>query len=387
MAFLACGRSDLQLIEEPAPPGPGSLAPQLSPAAGGGLYLTWIQPRPEGGHAVRLAARRDGMWGAASTIVETDSLFANWADRPGVTELADGTLLAHWLARTAGATYAYEIRLAHSRDGGLTWGPPVVPHGDRSPVEHGFVSASPLGSGGALLLWLDQRESLGLEEGKSRMTLRGTLAGADGGVAPDTRVDDLVCDCCPTAMAVTASGVVAAYRDRTEDEIRDIAVVRWTPAGWSEPRVASADGWRYAACPVNGPALSARGDSVALAWFTAGGDDPRVLLARSTDGGRSFGPPVRVDDGRAEGRADVLLLAGGDVLVSWIRGAPPRGEVRLRRVGRDGTPGRVWAVTPDEAIPARSFPRLAQAGGDLVLAWREAGEPGGIRVARVRVPD
>lgn len=42
------------------------------------------------------------------------------------------------------------------------------------------------------------------------------------------------------------------------------------------------------ACPVNGPALSARGKQVAIAWFNAKDDRPKSFVALSSDSGRSF---------------------------------------------------------------------------------------------------
>ncbi len=62
----------------------------------------------------------------------------------------------------------------------------------------------------------------------------------------------------------------------------------------------------------------ALGDRVALAWFTAEGDSPRALLAFSTDGGRSFGAPIRVDEEQTLGRVDVAMLPDGRAVVSWL---------------------------------------------------------------------
>ena len=74
-------------------------------------------------------------------------------------------------------------------------------------------------------------------------------------------------------MAATRDGeILAAYRDRTEDEIRDIAVARLTKDGWQPPVRVHDDGWELAGCPVNGPAISTHEDRVAVAWFT-GADD------------------------------------------------------------------------------------------------------------------
>ncbi len=113
------------------------------------------------------------------------------------------------------------------------------------------------------------------------MTLRSALIGLDGlKVGKDTELDARTCDCCQTDSARTREGLVVVYRDRSETGVRDIALVRQTPTGWSEPVQVARDGWLIDACPVNGPAVDARGDTVVVAWFTAA-DKPRVRLAFS----------------------------------------------------------------------------------------------------------
>ena len=75
----------------------------------------------------------------------------------------------------------------------------------------------------------------------------------------------------------------------------------------TEPATAVSDGWMIAGCPVNGPALDADGERVALAWFTAAGEAPRVQLAFSTDGGATFEEARTIDADAPAGRVDVVL--------------------------------------------------------------------------------
>ena len=87
------------------------------------------------------------------------------------------------------------------------------------------------------------------------MTVRAAIFGADGVQRSETLVDARVCECCPTAAAVTSEGVIAAFRNRAEGEIRDIYVSRLDAASgkWSEPAAVHNDNWKMPACPVNGP--------------------------------------------------------------------------------------------------------------------------------------
>ena len=87
------------------------------------------------------------------------------------------------------------------------------------------------------------------------MSLRATAFGRDWKQTTEAAVDARVCDCCPTTTALTADGPIAAFRNRSEQEVRDIYVTRFERGRWTEPRAAHEDGWKIAACPVNGPML------------------------------------------------------------------------------------------------------------------------------------
>jgi hypothetical protein len=291
-----------------------------------------------------------------------------------VAEAADGGLVATWLEKLGAGTYAYGIAWARSTDGGATWRRQGWLHADRSPTEHGFVSLAPAG-GGVRAVWLDGRAT---HEGGA-MGLRTALVQGER-VAGERLIDERVCDCCSTAAIAAAAGVVVAYRDRSAEEVRDIAVQVVGPAGEGRAVPLAADRWRIPGCPVNGPALAAAGPTVALAWFTGEADRPRVRAAFSRDGGASFSPPVLVDGERPWGRVDVALQGGGAV-VSWLAGGEERAPVRLARVGARGV-GRPLTVATTAASRASGMPRLLAAGDRLLVAWRE--EPGGrLRVTAV----
>jgi hypothetical protein len=157
------------------------------------------------------------------------------------------------------------------------------------------------------------------------MTLRSALIAPDGQVSHPFEIDDRVCECCPTAAVRTADGVLVAYRDRSENEVRNIGLTRFDGDEWSDPYLLHDDGWQINGCPVNGPALAADGNRVAAAWFTAPNSRPRVQVAFSDDGGRQFGEPLVVDaDGVAINRLSV--------------------ETRAQR-GREAANGRMPAAT------------------------------------------
>ena len=222
------------------------------------------------------------------------------------------------------------------------------------------------------------------------MTLRARWTDPGGEAGPEYTLDARVCDCCQTDVALTDAGPVIVYRDRSPDEVRDIHVVRWDGAAWSEPRPVHRDGWVIPGCPVNGPAVDARSGAVAAAWFSAPDDEPRVQVAFSRDAGATFGPPIRVDHGRPLGRTDVVLARDGSALVLWLEEAGNGiGELRLRRAYPDGSLGPSHTLSTTRSARASGFPQLLPLGDDgLVAAWTEASDEGpvAVRVARLELP-
>lgn len=347
--------------------------------------MSWIEPR-DSGHALRFAALDGRQWSPARTIISRRDFFVNWADFPSMKILDGGRLAAHWLQRNGKGTYAYGVRITQSTDGGATWSTPLTPHRDMSQTEHGFVAM--WREGGKLgAVWLDGRKfSKEGHDASNEMMLVSTIVGQRGELGPEVRLDDRTCDCCQNAAAVTSNGPIVAYRDRSLTEIRDIYVTRRVNGKWTVGAPVHRDNWKIAACPVNGPAVAASGNRVALTWFTAANDSPRVKIAFSDDAGAKFSAPVRVDGGNPAGRVDVAQLQDGSALVTWIeRIGGDTAAVRARRVWRNGRLGIATTVATSSAARASGFPRMAVTGSDVVFAWTVPGRPSSVRVARAAV--
>ena len=358
-----------------SPAAPGSRYPRLGASGGTGPVMSWLEPA---GASMSLRySRWDGQaWGPPHTVASGEDWFVNWADFPSVVGDGHGHWGAHWLQRVDGGTYAYGVRIATSQDDGVTWSAPLVPHGDGTPTEHGFVSLLPARDG-LLALWLDGRNTGG-EHGHEHaasgaMTVRTAVLGYDGALSgPDAEIDARTCDCCQTGLALAGSVPVAVYRDRGGDGTRDISIVRLEGGQWSTPAPVARDGWKIDACPVNGPAVDANENTVVVAWFT-GADGARVRLAWSRDGGRSFAPPIDVDRGRVTGRVDVVLLGDGRAVVTWLRGNDETAALLARPYTADGPAGRAVEITRADASRAGGFPQVARAGDGLLFAWTESG--------------
>ncbi len=366
----------LQSIASPATG--ESAQPQLSSSADG-IVLSWIE-RSGPTATLKFARRTASGWTDARTVAAGSDWFVNWADVPSVVSLGGGRLAAHWLQKSGAGTYAYDVRLSFSSDDGKTWSPSVTPHHDGTETEHGFASLVPLPAGGGLgLVWLDGRAMKGGHDAHGGdMSVRFASFDRTGKQLAETAVDTRVCECCPTAAAMTSEGMIAAYRDRSAGEVRDIHVARLENGAWTAPVRVHEDGWKIPACPVNGPALSARGRDVAIAWFTIRNDKGHAQVAFSKDAGRSFGAPVALADSDTIGRVDVALLPDGSAIASWIEVAGQRAEFKVRRVDPSGAKSAAVSVAAIESGRGSGYPRLAQHGNEVVFAW--TAREGGLRV-------
>jgi hypothetical protein len=394
----ALERRPARLVTEPleSPAGSPARLSSVVRGADGRVVLTWIEEDDEGAAALRLARLGNDGWSEPSTVVRAPDLFLNWADFPAAQASADGTLLVAWLRRGEGPGLAYGVEYAVSTDGGAGWTEPVRLHNDASPVEHGFVSLAPCGPSAFLAVWLDGREmAAGAHDGDASghghghggpMTLRARLVDRDGRLGRELLLDERVCDCCQTSVAPLGGAWIAAYRDRSDAEVRDVAFVRFDPSTAGRPRPLHEDGWRIEGCPVNGPQLAPLTDGVAAAWYTGAGEGAgRVqvafLGAREVD----FSDPVVVDEGAPVGRVAVAPLEDGSVLVGWLEHLDlERGSAwRLRRVTRAGERGEPITLATVPGERASGFLRLAASEDGAIATWTDAGPS--VRTARVRL--
>lgn len=388
-AATAPSSPGLGLVVEPlaAPAVAGGQASgqsHLSRGADGAVHLAWVETVDGGGHVLRHSrlAPDSAAWLPPSTVAAGDDWMVNWADTPSLVAGADGHLFAHWLVRSAEAPYAYHVVVAASTDDGVTWTEPRRLHDDSSPTEHGFVSLLPQPDGGALAVWLDGRAMV--KEGP--MSLRSRTISPDGSLGPSAVIDERTCDCCPTSLApLPGGGALAAWRDRSEEEVRDIAVARWDGAAWESPRIPAPDAWTMPGCPVNGPSLASDGERVAMAWYTGEAEAHRVRLARSSDGGRTFGEPLLVSNTEVIGRVDVDLFADGAALVTWMERRGPEGAALVAALAPAVGPlGPTVDVAPLSPARSSGMPRAVRFGDrDAVISWTEVGEPLKLRSARL----
>jgi len=340
----------------------------------GVAVMSWLEPAGDA-YALKFARFRDGAWGDVEHLASGSNWFINWADFPSVVPISGNRWMAHWLVSQPDS-FAYDIVTAVSTDAGRSWSEARVLNEDGTETEHGFVTLFPWGDEfGAV--WLDGRrldqwtfEKELAAEVPLGVSLYYARLDANGQVLERGEIDELVCDCCQTDVALTARGPVLVYRDRTSEEIRDIVVRRYEGGEWSDAAQAGADNFEIDGCPVNGPAVAARGNDVAVAWFTAPGNQPKIRFARSRDAGTTFLPAVDLDTSGAFGQVGLVLLEDLSAVVSWWRRHPEGGlALTVRRVSADGTLGPPRVVARSRISQPIDVPQMIDTGSGFLFAW------------------
>jgi len=408
-------------IELVSPAAAGSTTPNLFATPDGGVLMSWLEPVGSGageaastrrGRFALRFARLDGdSWSEPRTIAEGEDFFVNWADFPSIVE-SDGMLAAHWMVLNGGRGTSYDVHISRSTDGGESWDQPVVPHADATQTEHGFVSLVPEEGGGFTAIWLDGRNFAGRTEGTSpEMTLRATSFEGGGTQGPETLLDPRICECCQTSAAYAGDTLLAVYRDRSDEEIRDIWSVRRTANGWQDPVRVAEDNWQIPGCPVNGPAIAGREDSAAVAWFSLPGGVVEIKVTFTRDGGATFTDPILLDSSEAMGidtgsprevagladssagrtpiplgRVDIVWVDDSRVAVSWLVARGNEADIVLQTVETDGTLGRRHIIATSTSSRSGGFPRLVRSGDRLIVAWTEPDGTPSLKTAVVGLP-
>ena len=360
----------------PNPSAVGSLQASWSVTKDGSPLLSWIETEKDDSYSLKYAIRHGATWTEPRTIASHRQFFRQPAELPEVISLSDGTLVAHWVESPndgSDTEFSY-VSVAHD---GVKWSAPVIIHKDRSQVQHGLASIVASGDGEASILWL---EALKGEDGP--VSLKRTVVSSQGKVLKEESLDNDVCTCCPTSVVKTARGLLVAYRDHTPEDIRDISVMRLEGGKWSAPKNINPDKWKINACPTNAAAAAAKGDKVAIAWFTGAQGMPREQIVFSTDGGATFGKPVLLSTGRSFGYTSIALDEQGGALVSWLESGGDDARILLRPISAAGVTGPVVEVAKGSR-KSLGYPRILRSGNETLVAWTSENTSAKVQTARV----
>ncbi|MBM4167281.1 MAG: exo-alpha-sialidase [Ignavibacteria bacterium] len=356
----------------------GSRFPNLL-VENGHLAMVWFEVT-DTSKRLLFSEMKYGEWTTPTTITLNKNFFINWADFPSLYSLGGDTLAVHYLEKGGSGTYDYNVKVRFSYNHGKTWTSGEIVHNDSSHGEHGFVSFFRMNNNTHGIVWLDGRFMPSEDEENSHdghggdMSLYATTFSSQQLSRIETVLDNRVCECCPTSALQTETGIIVAYRNRDETEIRNINIIRFENGNWGEPITVHDDNWQIPGCPVNGPVLVGKGKSVACVWYTAPDNSPEVKIAFSNDEGKTFAKPISVSKKLPLGRVDALWLNDGSVLVSWIEQVEQMGELCVVRVNKNGKISPHKIIAEIDVARGSGYPKMELFGEKIFFALTKTGE-------------
>ena len=385
MSITACRSADShastgERIREIASPTPAqSISPRVTAMRDGSAILTWLEPLGDRTATMRYAFWRNHAWSPAATVVSGQPFGRHPSESPGIIALSQKNLIAYWSQKPPHEktpTSEVDVYFSVSTDEGEHWTNPTLANTPGTGEESDYPSAAPIDNDRAAMIWLDGTHW----KSQERVSLMTRTVRSDGSATDAIVIDGDTCTCCPTSLVRAGSGLVAAYRGHTPENVRDISLLRSVDGRWSQPHVAHADNWHFAGCPVNGPHLDADQKRTVIAWFTGAQDQPAVNLAFSIDGGANFSGPLRVDEGNAIGRVQVVLSPEHSAVAFWLEHASGTTRLLMRSVREDGVMEQPLEVTRGSEL---GYPHAARTVDGILVTWAEGGPVPRVHVGMV----
>jgi hypothetical protein len=291
-------------------------------ASSGSLVgVAWAARTNDGVTDIYSAISRDGgrTFGAPARVNEVPGEASVSGEQPPRIVLSGRgsttpAVVVLWTAKSASGT---RLVSARSNDGGKSFGAAASVPGSDASGNRGWESAAVTSQGDVVAVWLDHREVPGRTpgtatagahqhgaarqrspaEGVARAQLSQIFFARLNDTASARAIAPGVCYCCKTSVATGAEGtVVAAWRHVYAGNIRDIALTNSSDGGrtFSPPVHVSDDNWVLDGCPENGPAVAVgQKNSIHVVWPTlvpgsAGAEETLALFYATSKDGQRF---------------------------------------------------------------------------------------------------
>ena len=350
------------------------------------LFISWTEQVLDSNFLYITRLEGDS-WTDKELITKGTDWFVNWADFPSISlNEVSGSIFSFHLQKSSEETFSYDVNYhINSKE---TWNDMNKIHDDNTFSEHGFVSSIPY-KDGFMVSWLDGRNTYGVGDhghAKGAMTIRSAILDSNGNIVNQNVIDEMVCECCQTSMAISGGIPIVVYRNRSDSEIRDIYFSRYIDSNWSDPEPVHDDGWEINGCPVNGPNVDSYGDNVVVSWFSASNGRPKVNLKFSTDNGRTFGDKILIDevDNSPLGRVDIEFISETEAMISWLSTVDGKGKLLIRKIKTNGDIGPIKVVEEVSTERSTGFPQIEEFNDDVYISWTDNSESGKkVRVTKI----
>ena len=369
LTTISCSRKEVHVQEIPFFYDNSNAQPNLV-SYNGSLSLSWISSKEENRASLNYSQYKEGRWIKPQVITSGSDWFVNWADFPAHAINQDLIITSH-LKKSASGTYTYDVILNLQKLSGEKIRENFLLNTDGVKAEHGFVSIMANNEKGFFITWLDGRNTIEkkLEGDHKPMTIRFAEITDKGDVIKESELDASTCDCCQTSIAITNDGPIVVYRDRSEEEVRDIYIVKNINGTWEKPNAVHDDGWIINGCPVNGPKVAVNSKNLAVSWFTVSNNHPLVNVSFSKNNGNSFGAPLKVNDHDAIGRVDVAFLNDEEVIVSYMEVDDIGTYLRIKKVSFDGKISEPITISKIDGGRNTGVPQLEIIDSEIFIVW------------------
>ena len=369
LATMSCSTKEVYIQEIPFFYENSNAQPNLV-SSNGSLTLSWISSKEENKASLNYSRYMEGRWIKPQVIASGSDWFINWADFPAHAINQDLIITSH-LKKSASGKYTYDVVLNLQKLSGEKIRENFLLNTDGVKAEHGFVSIMANNEKGFFITWLDGRNTIEkkLEGDHKPMTIRFAEITDKGDVIKESELDASTCDCCQTSIAITNDGPIVVYRDRSEEEVRDIYIVKNINGTWEKPNAVHDDGWIINGCPVNGPKVAVNSKNLAVSWFTVSNNHPLVNVSFSKNNGNSFGAPLKVNDHDAIGRVDVAFLNDEEVIVSYMEVDDIGTYLRIKKVSFDGKISEPITISKIDGGRNTGVPQLEIIDSEIFIVW------------------
>jgi len=273
------------------------------------------------------------------------------------------------------------LRLARSMDWGKSFGKSIAvdPSGTAS---QSFYTMAVAPDGAIYVAWLDGRDrGQGKQGGSALYIAKSTNRGQS--FDKSVRVALNVCPCCRPSVAFKDERTVhVGWRGVLSDDIRDVLTATSTDGGASFglPIRVAEDNWQINGCPHAGPSLATLGDKLFVVWRTVSGDRSRLYIASSNDTGTHFSRKSEADTGLVDANHPRLAVLDGTLgLVFQARDGSQNAwgklDIYFRQIDNSGALSPLQRLS--HASGSATNPTLLFESPDHVfVAWTEGTDDG-----------
>lgn len=277
---------------------------------------------------------------------------------------AGDKLVCVWMTKGTGLFDSGPMATAISQDGGKSWWPGPNPADDGLTTGHSFTDICADASGVFHLVWLDSRD------GRQGLRYARSIDGGKTWQKNQTLKTD-TCECCWNKLAASPNGPLVLFRDKKP---RDMALLSSNDGGdkWNKQAIVGKFSWDFTGCPHvgGGLAVESLGKKTMLhsAVWTGMPEKSGTYYVSSKNGGRSWGKPQKQGSSSAR-RADIAAGTKGVAMV-WEESGD--GEVAIV-IAKSTDGGKSWSEPAriNEAGANAAYPRILATAVGFRVFWTE----------------